>query len=167
MQQVTLSLHTDFRSECEALRVEDVTNWKERSMKTHFRIVIATALAAGALQAAAAALPQGKTENGVTFINGGVGHDEAAAMKAEARHYPLSMIFSAAKDNEFVAGVKLTIRDKSGKEILQTSAGPMMLLDVPAGSYAITADLKGRTLHRIVHVKSKGATEINFHWPKA
>lgn len=116
-------------------------------MRAHARIAVAAALATAALQAAAAT--------------------EAAAMKAEARHYPLTMIFSAAKRDEFVAGVKLTIKDKSGKAILQASAGPIMLLSVPAGSYAITADLNGRTLHRIAHVKSKGSTEINFHWPKA
>ena len=136
-------------------------------MKTYLRIAVATTLAAAALQAAAMTLPPSTTENGITFINGGIGHDEAAAMKPEARRYPLSMVFSAAKDDEFVADVKLTIKDRSGKEVLRTTAGPIMLLKVPAGSYTITADLKGQTLHRSAHVKSNGRTEINFHWPKA
>ncbi len=136
-------------------------------MKAHITLAVGAALAMAALQAAATTLPPSQTENGITFVNGGVGHDEAAAMKTEARHYPLSITFSAAKDHEFVADVKLTIRSKSGREVLRTSAGPITLLNVPAGSYAITAELKGTTLHRSVHVKSQGGTEVDFHWPQA
>lgn len=136
-------------------------------MKANFGIALAVALVAVAPQAEAVTLPQSRTENGIAFINGGVGHDEAVAMKAEARHYPLSMFFSAAKDDEFVADVKLTIKEKSGRQIFETDAGPILLLKLPAGSYVVTADLKGASLHRTVHVKHKGNTELDFHWPKA
>ena len=126
-----------------------------------------TAVLAAVLHANAATLPQAKTENGVTYINGGVGRDEAAAMKAEAKHYPLSMIFSAGKDGEFLADVKVKIKDKGGKEILSTAAGPIMLVNMPAGTYAVAADSNGTTLHRTVHVGTKGDKQIVFHWPKA
>ncbi len=79
-------------------------------MKT-LSTAFAIALLAAALQANAATLPQPKTENGVAYLNGGVGQDEAAAMKAQAKNYPMSMIFSAGKENEFVLDVKLTIKD--------------------------------------------------------
>ena len=136
-------------------------------MKTTLSTGFATAILAVALQANAAALPQPKTQNGVTYVNGGIGQVEAAAMKAQAKNYPMSMIFSAGKENEFLADVKVTIKDKGGKEILSTAAGPIMLVKVPAGTYAVAADLNGTTLHRTVHVGTKGDKQIVFHWPKA
>jgi hypothetical protein len=133
-------------------------------------LVLASAtavLAAAALQVNAATLPQARTENGVTYINGGVGRDEATAMKAQAKHYPLSLMFSAGKQNEFLADVKVTIKDQAGKEILETAAGPILLVNVPAGTYAVAADANGTTLHRTVRVGAKGDKQIVFHWPKA
>src|ERR1041384_6973190 len=89
-----------------------------------------TAVLAAVLHANAATLPQPRTENGVTYVDGGIGGEEAAAMKAEVKHYPLSMIFSAGKENEFLADVKVKIKDKDGKDIMSTTAGPIMLVKV-------------------------------------
>ena len=120
-----------------------------------------------ALPAAAAALPAAHTLNGVTYINGGVGEDEAAAMRAEAPHYPLSMIFSAGKEGEFLASVKVSIKDAAGKELLSTTAGPILLVELPAGTYAVAAERNGARLKRTVHVRAKGDTQVVFHWPQA
>lgn len=136
-------------------------------MKTTVSSAFGIAVLAVALQTNAATLPPPKTQNGVTYVNGGIGLDQAAAMKAEAKNYPMSMIFSAGKENEFLADVKLTIKDKGGKEILTTIAGPIMLVKLPAGTYAVVADLNGTRLHRTVHVGTKRDEQIVFHWPKA
>lgn len=113
-------------------------------------------------------LPQIKAENGVTYMSGGVGKPEAAAMREEARHYPLSMVFSAAKDNEFLADVQVTIKDKTGKEMLNAvSDGPIMLVKLPAGKYTVAAEAHGKTLHRTVEVPSRGDRQVSFHWVKA
>jgi hypothetical protein len=136
-------------------------------MKPQLSIAFGAAMLCTALQAAAMTLPQPKSAHGVTYINGGVGQDESRAMKAEAHHYPLSMIFSAGKNDEYIADVNVKIRNQAGKEVLDAAAGPIMLVRVPAGTYAITADFKGSALHRTVHVGAKAGKEINFHWPKA
>lgn len=130
-------------------------------------IALGAALAMVALQAAAAPLPAAQTQGGIKYVNGGVGEDEAAAMKAEAPHYPLSIIFSAGKDGEYLANVKLSIRDAAGKELLSTAAGPITLVQLPAGTYALSAERNGALLKRTVHVSAKGDTRIVFHWPKA
>ena len=121
-----------------------------------------------AFHAVGATPPRAKMENGITYLSGGIGHDESAAMKAEAKSYPLSMIFSAGKDNEFLADVKITVKDKAGKEVLNAvSKGPIMLVKVPAGSYTITAERNGKALHHAVRVNHKGGKQVNFHWPSA
>lgn len=142
-------------------------------MKANVRLVIGTLGLGLALPVAAAmmtqsALPQPNTENGVTYMSGGIGETEAAAMKQEAKHYSLSMVFSANKDNEYLADVRVTIKDATGKELLSTvSNGPIMLVKLPAGRYSVAADLDGKTLHRTVHVAAKNERQVNFHWPKA
>ena len=89
-------------------------------------------------------------------------------MKAEAGNYPLSLVFSAGKDNEYLADVRIAIKDKAGKEVLNAvSDGPIMLVKVPAGRYSIAAERNGKILHHTVRVNQKGDKQVNFHWPSA
>lgn len=126
------------------------------------------ALALALAFSAAAALPQAKTENGITYLAGGIGRDESAAMKAEAKDYPLSMVFSGGKHNAYLADIKVTIKDGADKTVLDTVAdGPIMLVKLPAGKYAVAAMKDGKTLHRAVQVKAEGDRQVHFHWPKA
>src|SRR5574340_563795 len=128
----------------------------------------ASALLCLAFQAGAATLPQAKTENGITYVTGGIGHDEAAAMKAEAKQYPLSVVFSAGKDNEYLAGLNVTILDQHGKEVLKASAaGPIFLVKLPAGKYTITAERNGESLRRTVQVSDRPGKQVAFHWASA
>ena len=136
-------------------------------MKANASIAFGSLILAATMHVSAATLPLAKTENGVAYVSGGVGQDEAAAMRAEAKHYPMSIFFTAGKDNAFLANVKVTISDKAGKEVLNTTAGPILLVKAPPATYAITAVRNGRTLHRTVHVQKTGEKQIVFHWPKA
>ena len=115
----------------------------------------------------AATLPQPKTGHGVTYVSGGIGEDESTAMKAEAKHYPLSLIFSAGKDGEYLADVPVTIRDSAGQAVLQAHAGPILLIKAPPGKYRIAATRHGRTLEQTVVVTAKGERQVSLHWPKA
>jgi len=132
--------------------------------------MLAGAIALGvALPAAAtsmsSSLPKLETQSGVTYLSGGIGSSEAQSMKAEAKHYPLSLTFSAGKDNEFLASVPVTIENSAGKKVLDTvSYGPIMLVKLPAGKYTISAEAYGKTYRRVVQVKAKGDTPLYFHW---
>lgn len=121
-----------------------------------------------ALPVLADTLPQSKTEHGITYMSGGIGGDESAAMKAEAKNYPLSLVFAAGRHDEYLADVPVTIKDRSGKTLLDTvSSGPLMLLKVPAGKYTIVATRDGKALNRTVLVTAKGDRQVVFHWPTA
>lgn len=116
--------------------------------------------------AAAAAIPAAKTEHGITYVSGGIGRDEAAAMKAAAKHYPLSMVFDAGKHDEYLAGVKVRLERKDGKLAFNEVAdGPIMLLKLPQGRYTIDATRDGKTLRRTVSIPAKGDRQVVFHWP--
>ncbi|HUL40610.1 MAG TPA: carboxypeptidase-like regulatory domain-containing protein [Burkholderiales bacterium] len=142
-------------------------------MKANAKLAIG-ALALGlALPATAAvmmqnALPSPKTENGITYLDGGFGQDQAMAMYAEAKQYPLSMVFSADKNNEYLADVNVTIKDKAGNTVLTTlSSGPILMAKLPAGEYTITAEANGKTLFRTVKVQANGDTRLYLHWSQA
>jgi hypothetical protein len=141
------------------------------SMKATVKLAasaLGLSLALPALAASGASLPQVMTEGGISWMSGGVGRSEAAAMKQEAGHYPLSMVFSAGKHNEYLADVHVVIKNKAGKIVLDNvSTGPIMLVRLPAGKYSVAAVDNGQTLRRTASVAAKGDTPLNFHWPHA
>lgn len=136
-------------------------------MKSSLPLTAGAMALALALPAFASILPEPQTLNGITYLSGGIGQDEAAAMKAEAKRYPLSIILSEGKHDAYVANAKVTIADAGGKMLLDAvSVGPIMLVKLPAGHYRISAMVAGKTLQREAQVKAKGDEQVLFHWPK-
>jgi hypothetical protein len=136
-------------------------------MKPSLPLTAGAVALALALPAFASILPEPQTLNGITYLSGGIGQDEAAAMKAEAKRYPLSIIFSEGRHDAYVANAKVTIADASGKTVLDAvSVGPIMLVKLPAGRYRISAMAAGKTLQREAQVKAKGDEQVLFHWSK-
>src|SRR5579859_5650997 len=58
--------------------------------------------------------------NGTTYLNGGIGREEEAAMRRMSGDYPLRMTFSERKDGEFVADVPVVIVDGHGRQVLNS-----------------------------------------------
>lgn len=136
-------------------------------MKAASRLSAGALALALAIPALAATLPQPRTEHGITWLSGGVGEDQSAALKAEAKRYPLSLVFTG-KGGEYLAEVPVKIVDHAGKTVLDTtSKGPIMLVKLPPGRYQIAATRQGKTLHRSALVKAKGERQVVFRWPQA
>lgn len=110
-----------------------------------------------------------QTQNGVTYMCGGIGEDESTYMRqTAARDYDLMMTF-AEKSGNYVADVAVSIKDARGKTILETTCdGPILLVDLPKnGGYRIHAEASGQALDRTVLVKGgKGQVrQLTFAWP--
>jgi hypothetical protein len=123
------------------------------------------ALAAVALNVAfpASAQPPGST---VTFVNGGITQDEADALRARARDYPLEIQFAARTEtgNAFVADVHVRITDAHGRQVMVLpSADPILLATLPPGRYTVEATFEGETKRQQVDV-GRGHTKIGFAW---
>ena len=104
-------------------------------------------------------------ERATTYLNGGVGEDEAQYMRKTAKDWSLRLTFSESKDNEFVANVGLLVTDLRGTPYLQLSgAGPMTYARLPAGKYRVTARFKGQSETREVTLDGKSGRDVNFHW---
>jgi hypothetical protein len=109
-----------------------------------------------------------KTENGITYLCGGVGADEAAWMKRSARDHDLMLTF-AARNGSFLADVNVELADARGKSILKTSCdGPIMLVDLPrSGTYRVRAEKGGYTVTQTAQVSAKHhGKAVVMVWPK-
>ena len=107
------------------------------------------------LRAAAPAVDELKpvVQGDVTYLCGGVGADEAAYMKSEAKNYDLMLTF-AARNGAYLADVNVDIADAKGNSVLQANCdAPIMLVDLPkSGNYRVRADAAGYAQNRTVKV---------------
>jgi hypothetical protein len=114
--------------------------------------------------------PEPKTENGVTYLCGGVGLDESASMKQQAGNYDLMLTF-AARDGSYLADANVDIADARGRPVLQTTCGaPILLVDLPkGGTYRIRSEIAGYTQTKTVNVQNKkgSAKSLVMVWPSS
>ncbi|MEH6874520.1 MAG: hypothetical protein V7849_09005, partial [Candidatus Competibacter sp.] len=112
--------------------------------------------------------PAAQTQNGITFVTGGIGKPEAAAMKAAAGHYDLMITF-ADRSGDYVADVDVKIQDAKGNTVLNTVSDPILLVDLPAGRYTVRADVDGKSLVRTLNLPASTnghPTEVVYRWPQ-
>lgn len=104
---------------------------------------------------AASGLPEMQTENGIRYVCGGVGSDEAASLKQAAREHDLVLTF-ATREGNYLADVDVNIADARGRSLLATTCdGPIMLVDLPkGGTYRVRADVDGRQATGTVQIRS-------------
>ncbi|MFC0400886.1 carboxypeptidase-like regulatory domain-containing protein [Paraburkholderia rhizosphaerae] len=131
----------------------------------------ATALAASLVLAVSSrafaqspALPPVQTQGDVSFVSGGIGHDEAEAMRHDENQWPLSMGFFGPT-GDYLADVQVRVADAKGDEVMHAdSRGPYMLVKLPAGSYTVYARYKTDEQHRAVNVAGNGHQRVSFRF---
>jgi|KBSMisStaDraftv2_1062788.scaffolds.fasta_scaffold24226_4 hypothetical protein len=141
-----------------------------RLSKTAMMLVSVSLLGLGSASSAIGAdAPAATTKQGsVNYMTGGVGDDDIAALKRAAVSYPLELEFSqqAQPKSEFIADVKVTVRDRAGKVLLDAaSGGPFMLVDLPTGRYDVEASYEGQSKRQSVDVRKDQHRKVVFVWP--
>jgi hypothetical protein len=107
---------------------------------------------------------QPKEQNGVSYINGGVGTDEQNAMRALKADYNLRLTFATKQTGAYRSDVQLDIADARGTNLLSVpNTGPMFFAKLPPGTYRISAAAEGKTFKRTVKLGS-GTKEMTLHW---
>jgi opacity protein-like surface antigen len=123
-------------------------------------MVLAVALTSTA--ALADTTPQ--QQNGITYVNGGVGQEEQDAMKAQRADYNLLLTFASKQSGAYRSDVQLDITDAKGADLVSAAnTGPMFFAKLPPGTYHISAAAEGKTFKRTVKV-GKAPKEIILHW---
>lgn len=105
------------------------------------------------------------TDRPAVFLNGGIGEDEADAMRGRAHEYPLRLIFADGPRNEFTANIPVVIYDARGNAVLSLpDAGPMLYVTLPAGRYTVTAQADGIVKTQRITLTGGQGQEVVFHW---
>jgi hypothetical protein len=107
---------------------------------------------------------QQQQQNGITYLNGGVGEDEAKAIQ-QAQGYNLHMTFSTGPKDEYVPDVNLVIQKNPGSPVLTLSeVGPLVYVQLPPGKYTVVATRNGEERRDTAEVGSGAARNLVFHW---
>lgn len=108
--------------------------------------------------------PQGLTERtagAFTYLCGGIGQDEQAAMRARAREFDMQVLFTQGGRGEYLADVEVSL-SRGGKEVANFMAtGPRCLIKGPRGTYQIAATYQGTTKRATLH---SGQKNLQMRW---
>jgi hypothetical protein len=115
----------------------------------------------------AAAMMRGTTDLGVPFLSGGVGIEEVATLSDEKHRYALAILTAAEGSGEFLADVRIRIRDEQSKLVLDTVMdGPWLLVDLPAGRYQIEATQNARVQKKFVTFRTGDHRQSVFYFDR-
>lgn len=131
-------------------------------------VLACTAALAAPPQDDTSALPEAQTKNGIRYVCGGVGSDEAASLTQAARQHNLVVTF-ATREGSYLADVNVHIADARGRPLLATTCnGPIMLVDVPKGGvYRIVAEVDGKQASGKVQVQPHAeGKRLALVWPR-
>jgi hypothetical protein len=116
------------------------------------RTLVATLLGA-LLMNSALAQTSGKSPAGVSFLAGGISIEELRAMDKRKGDFSLWLTTAAKGSGAHLADVKLTITDARKKVVFDAVLpGPWLMVDLPAGSYTLTASFKEQTQSRSTRI---------------
>ncbi|VVN77567.1 carboxypeptidase regulatory-like domain-containing protein [Pseudomonas fluorescens] len=107
---------------------------------------------------------QRQEQNGITYLSGGVGEDEAKAIQ-QTTGYNLHMTFAIGPENKYIPDVDVVIQKAQGQPVLTLSqAGPLVYVQLPPGKYTVVATRNGEARRDTADVGSGGARNLVFHW---
>lgn len=141
-------------------------------MQLHGKFTLALLLFAATTAWAQTAGPQWQSSGPARYVCGGVSDEGMDALAAHRSTANSELLFTSGPEGAYLAQVAVTISGAGLKQALSfTSSGPLCLLNLPAGSYTVEAEYKGRSLKQNIKTPgtdSKGTPkQIKFNWPAA
>lgn len=105
----------------------------------------------------AAGLVRGKSDQGVSFVSGGVTIDDRKTMRAERGSYNLWIATVAKRSGAYLSDVRLAITRAGDKAPLlaRTMDGPWLLATLPPGRYDIVATMPGEGANKEQTIKNQ------------
>ena len=109
------------------------------------------------------ALTVAQSASGVRYVAGGIGVEERAWLAAHASQFNTHITFAVVPGGAFVSDVHVGITNAKGDSILDTTAqGPKLLVELPSGSYQLTATHDGQTIRRSFAISSQGHAVLDI-----
>lgn len=100
----------------------------------------------------------------VAYVSGGIGDEERDEIRAREKDFNLQLLF-AERDGSYLANVAVRLLDAKGRTVLDSgSAGPFLLVRLPAGNYLLRATVNGQEQQGKLSVPAKGQRQAIFRW---
>jgi hypothetical protein len=133
-----------------------------------FALGAAVALTSAFAPAFAQDVLQPVTENGISYVSGGVGDGSLEAIQAAKKQYNLHLLFAVERSGQYLSDIEVAIRDAKGDTILKTvSTGPFFLAKLAPGKYQISAMSDGKVQTKRIEVVPGRSAGLSFYWPSA
>jgi hypothetical protein len=138
---------------------------------THSRLprvtrTAALAIALAALASSACALDEGRTEQGFTYVSGGVSLDEREALQAQRTQHSLWVMVAMAGSGAYTGDVHILIRDAAGRTVFDRDLdGPWLFIDLPRGRYSVEAVWAEGRQQRRTEIHAGDHHQIVFRLP--
>jgi len=108
------------------------------------------------------------TENGITYVSGGVGAEGVEQIRQLEKDYNLHLLFAIQGSGDYLSRVYVKILDGQGHALVDTmSEGPYFLAKLKPGKYDVIAESDGKTIDRRVDVSQGHATTVSLYWPES
>jgi hypothetical protein len=104
-------------------------------------------------------------DRGIAYVTGGVGQDEAAALRGLASGYNMRATFTT-RSGEYLSGVAVQVSRSDGTVVFAaTSEGPYLFARLPPGHYRLVATFNGVEHTRELRVPARGGIRFTLVWP--
>ena len=101
----------------------------------------------------------------VPAVSGGVSVNARDKMRAATPPHNVKMVFALTTGN-YVSDVQVKVTNQSGKVVIDdTSNGPWLYAQLPAGTYNATATYNGKAVTQRFSVGKSGIKTAQFRWP--
>ncbi|AOX99725.1 hypothetical protein [Jeongeupia sp. USM3] len=101
---------------------------------------------------------------GIAYISGGVGDEEASAIRAAAGDYNVRLLLTG-KQGQYLANAHIQVLDAKGKPVVDATAdGPYFYMKLKPGKYQLVATLDERPQQRMLQVAKQGSRSVHLTW---
>jgi len=102
-------------------------------------------------------------ENGVSYVTGGIGDEERAAIQAQQQHYNLH-VTNTDHNGAYVGDTHVAIYDRHGNTLASQDVGPLFYAELPRGRYTIVASNDAGDEKRKIVTINHSAKNVNLVW---
>ena len=107
---------------------------------------------------------QPQEQNGIRYLQGGIGQDEANALR-RTQGYNLHITLSTGPEGKFQTGAAVDIQGGQGQPLLNLQdVGPMIYVQLPPGHYRVIGQAQGQTVQQQVSIDGKAPAKVNLNW---
>lgn len=108
-----------------------------------------------------------KADRGVSYLSGGIGEVEQAALRAVQAQYNVHLMFAVKGSKEFEVPDRIRIKDARGVTLLDVPAsGPYFYAKLKPGHYKVAARRGNDVVSETVRVDENRSGLLNFSFPQ-